>query len=117
MNLKRLMLIFIVAVLMFTVKIGQTAEYPVSTNYWYQVIMDMPRSDSYLGSSSLPENEFIMLVNGQAPILLSNLVVMDSMGKMKAVSEVVPFLKNSIYLNPKYIIAVYPLKGDPRTEK
>lgn len=117
MSLKRLLLILIVSILMFTAKFSQAAEYQASASYWYQVIMNTPRADNFLGSSSLPEKEFIMLINGQTPIFLNNLVVMDSMGRMKAISEVAPYLTNSIYLNPKYIIAIYPLKGDPRLEK
>lgn len=120
MNLKRFLLFLVVLLLMFTVKISQAAENQTSTKYWYQVIIAVQESSqsvSYLGSSSLSENEFIMLLNGQTPIFLSDLVAMASNGKMKAISEEFPFLTNTIYINPKYIVAVYPLKGDPREEK
>lgn len=115
MRTKNLILAFLVSV--FFIAIAFADQDKGEPRYWYQVYMEYGSSGtSYAGYSVLTEREFIKLLQGTEPILLSGLVGMDTMGRFKSLSEDAAFLTDTVYINPKYIVSVMPLKGDPRVQ-
>ena len=85
------------------------------TLFWYRIkILEGENTYTYVGSSTLNEEEFIAKLKKDDFIILSNLVYYDQMGKIKSLSEWDPTMKSKVYLNPKYIVSVIPLTGDPR---
>ena len=83
--------------------------------FWYRVkILEGQGTYDYQGSSEYNEKEFIEQLNRENFIMLDNLVYMDQTRKVKSFTEWDPSVKPRVYLNPKYILAVVPLTGDPR---
>ena len=117
MKPKKFLLFLVVLACIFAVKASWANEGQSSGDHWYQIFVatyDPIHQVSYLGSSNCSESEMAELISSQTPVFLRNLVAVDSLGKRKPITDTVPFSDKSIYINPKYIVSVFPLKGDPR---
>ena len=86
------------------------------SKHWYQVTVNYPTSIYvFVGTSSLADSDFAMAVSkGDKFIELDNLLYRDQVGKYKDWHEWDPTLKGYVFLNPKSIIEIKPMVGDPR---
>ncbi|MBN1899301.1 MAG: hypothetical protein JW827_11025 [Spirochaetes bacterium] len=102
-------LLFMIVIVIFLT--GQTSK--AKGKYWYQVTVtpgDTKNYYDYYGSTSLSEEEFIKRLKGNDYIVLENLVYFDKEGEVHSWDEWNSVLENRIYINPKSIISVNPVK-------
>jgi hypothetical protein len=82
--------------------------------YWYQVTIHDP-TYTYQGTSPLADAEFLDAISkGDKFIKVDGLLYRDNSGKYKDWHEWDPTLKGYVYINPKHIVEVKPMVGDPR---
>lgn len=86
--------------------------------YWYEVTIrhgDLPFE--FYGSSNLNNIHFMSSITDGSFIRLENLMFRQEKDKKVVYidwQEWDPIKENHMYLNVRYIIAVHPLKGNPR---
>lgn len=67
------------------------------------------------GSSHLSESEAAASLGRGDMILLEDLVYYDEEGRARSWSEWDPHCQPRVYINPKYLVTLMPMVGDPRT--
>lgn len=86
--------------------------------YWYMITVHEPRPDSdvvvYHGSSQFNERTLSDHLRSDEPILLSDVCWIDQQHRVVEWEQVYPHGEPRVYLNPRFVIAIAPLKGDPR---
>jgi hypothetical protein len=83
---------------------------------WYRVEMNAgPETFCVFGSSVLAEKEMCNQMNAGNIVLLEDLVYYDEEGIAKSWSDWDPHCQPRIYLNPKFLVSIMPMIGDPRT--
>jgi hypothetical protein len=86
--------------------------------FWYQVTVALPNSEgkyTFVGSSSLAEDKIVKaLAKAEEFIKLDDVLYADKKGKYKSWHEWDPTTEPRLYLNPKNVLVVQPLVGDPR---
>jgi hypothetical protein len=116
-NMKRyhiLSVILSAAAIVFFTRPGQGEE--KKANYhWYKLNIQTGSSTfQCTGGSPLDEKEFVKQLAGTEYIALEDLVYMDQTGKVKSWQEWDARVQPRAYVNPKYVIFVNPMAGDPR---
>jgi len=83
---------------------------------WYRAEMNSgPETFCVFGSSPLPELEITAILGRGEMILLEDLVYYDEEGRARSWSEWDPHCQPRVYINPKYLVTLMPMVGDPRT--
>lgn len=101
---------FVVLVGLF---VGESlAQQPIKNWYWVQV-SESPTTQFYRGTSPLSEQVLLKALGGKEFLRFDNLTYVNC-GITKDWSEHNPELKNHVLINPRFIISVNPLAGDPR---
>ncbi len=67
------------------------------------------------GSSNLSESEAAAALGRREMVLLEDLVYYDEEGRARSWSEWDPHCQPRVYINPKYLVTLMPMVGDPRT--
>jgi len=87
-----------------------------SSQHWYQVTVVNP-TWIYFGTSSLADSAFAKAVSkGDEFIELDNVLFREGAvgSKFTAWHDWDPSLKGSVFINPKNIVEIKPMVGDPR---
>lgn len=89
--------------------------------HWYGVTVAMPMEQGFqehYGSSSLAEEAFAGQLEGVRPLVLSDLrAVFNSLKGFEEWTRYYPYAQDRVYLNPKYVIEIRPLDGDPKGKR
>ena len=91
------------------------AQQPLKNWYWVQV-SEGPTTQFYRGTSPLSEKALLKALGDEEFLRFDNLTFVNC-GITKAWSEHNPELENHVLINPRFIISVHPLAGDPRLAK
>ena len=104
--------------LLAAVLTASAGEDKPARQFWYEVTIALPNSEgkySFVGRSSLSKEEIVKsLAKAEEFIKLDDCVYKDKKGKYRTWHEWDPTMEPRLYVNPKHIIVVHPLVGDPR---
>ena len=82
---------------------------------WYRVeLLNGDETYCFFGSSLLTEEEFVGKLSRQEYVMLENLVYFDEEQEPKSWAEWDPMLQPRVHLNPRFVVSLLPLTGDPR---
>ncbi len=82
---------------------------------WYRAEMTAgPETFCVFGSSVQPEKDMVESLQAGVLVLLEDLVFYDEEGVARSWSEWDPHCQPRMYLNPKFLISLMPMVGDPR---
>lgn len=83
--------------------------------YWFEVA-EGSSTQFYRGTTPLDEVALLNALRGTDFLRIDNLTFVKC-GEIKDWSMHNPELKNHVFLNPKFVISVHPLSGDPHVRK
>jgi len=111
-------LLVIVTAVVVLLSVGISAAADKASNHWYQVTISLPTTEgkyTFVGMSLLTEDELVKsLAKADEFIKLDDCLYYDKKGGYKSWSEWDPIAEPRLYINPKHIVVLQPLAGDPR---
>jgi hypothetical protein len=94
--------------------IGYSAFAQEARTYWYWVqVSEGPTTQFYRGTSPLDEKALLQALRGDEFLRFNDLTFVKC-DVVKDWSDHNPELKNHVLVNPRFIISVHPLAGNPR---
>ncbi len=84
-------------------------------NHWYVITtteLNEKSNKQYIGISTLDEAEMVQALGKSTPIALEGLIYVSIGGETKNYSDDWEPHPNRIFINPRHIISVLPLKED-----
>ncbi|MEM7391513.1 MAG: hypothetical protein AAF492_04120 [Verrucomicrobiota bacterium] len=85
--------------------------------FWYRVeLMNGDETYCFFGSSTLTEDQFVKKLSSLEYVMLENLVYFNEDQEPRSWAEWDPMLQPRVHLNPKYVVSLLPLNGDPRKQ-
>jgi hypothetical protein len=81
---------------------------------WFRIEVFTPQETYwYVGSSPLDEGALLKALNSSAFIQLNDLTYFDEEGRPRRWTEWDPHCQPTIHINPRYVLSILPLVGDP----
>jgi hypothetical protein len=84
--------------------------------HWYRVdVLEGQKTRAIIGTSELEPSRLVAKLSGDDYLVLNDLSYRDNKNCIVPFSEWDPRLGSIIYINPRQVVSVVPLVGDPRS--
>lgn len=85
--------------------------------YWYKVeVMPLDEVLLYIGCTSMGEKDLLAALSANQYLYLEDLVYVGEDDTVRSWTEWDPNCQSRVYLNPRYLVSLLPLAGDPRLQ-
>jgi hypothetical protein len=83
--------------------------------HWYRIeVVAGGETHCYFGSSAFAERDLVQRIQTGEFVLLDQLTYYDEDGDARPWTEWDPAYLPRIHLNPRFVVSILPLSGDPR---